>query len=83
MVGVSTGEEALSQAIDALEQVATQMTPDEALAEIDPATLQSFWREWPDASAWAGSLWRLLEAELASPARPQLDPEVDEVGGTG
>ncbi len=83
MVVVSTGEEALSQAIDALERVASEMTPDEALAEIDPATLQSFWREWPDASSWAGALWRLLEAELASPARPQLDPEVDEVGGTG
>ncbi len=83
MEPVSTGEEALSEAVDALEQLAGQMTPAEALAEIDPATLQSFWREWPDASAWAGTLWRLLEAELASPARPQLDPEVDEVGGTG
>lgn len=80
---MSNGEDVLTGAIDGLEQLAGQMTPEEALAGMDAASLQTFWREWPDASAWAGSLWRLLEAELSSPARPQLDPDIDEVGGTG
>ncbi len=82
-MAVSMDDEALTEAIDGLEQLAGRMTPEEALAEMDPAILQTFWREWPDASSWAGSLWRLLESELSSPAQPQLDPEIDEVGGTG
>lgn len=80
---MSSDDEALTEAIDRLEQLAGRMTPEEALAEMDPTILQTFWREWPDASSWAGSLWRLLHAELASPARPQTDPEIDEVGGMG
>jgi hypothetical protein len=76
-------DEALTEAIDGLEQLAGRMTPGEALVEMDPAILQTFWREWPDASSWAGALWRLLEFELSSSAQPQLDSENDEVGGTG
>ena len=80
---MSTDDELLTGTIDGLEVLAGRMTPDEALAELDPAILQTFWREWPDASSWAGALWRLLHSELSSPARPLGDPEVDEIGGTG
>jgi hypothetical protein len=38
---------------------------------------------WPEVSAWAGSLWRLLSEELSGPATPYTDAELDEVGESG
>ena len=61
---MSNGEEALTGAIDGLEQLAGQMTPEEALAGLDAASLQTFWREWPDASAWAGLAKCPIESTL-------------------
>ncbi|SVC66990.1 uncharacterized protein METZ01_LOCUS319844, partial [marine metagenome] len=49
--------ERLIQAIDSLEALARARTPAEAAREFDPADLQTFWREWPHASVWAGNLW--------------------------
>ena len=73
----------LLQALDLLDDVADSVTADEAADEFDEATLQTFWREWPQASAWAGALWRRLNAELEEPASGANDPDVDEVGGSG
>ena len=80
---VSDDGEVLSNSIDALEHLADRMTPQEAVAELDAADLQTFWREWPNASAWAGTLWRLLEADLAVPAQAEGDADAEEVGGSG
>jgi hypothetical protein len=41
-----------------------------------------FWKKWPSLSAWAGSLYRMLSEELAGPATPHRDGELDEVGGS-
>lgn len=71
----------LIEALTEFERVADELTPDAASDRLDPAALQTFWREWPDVSSWAGALWRRLNDELATPARPQRDPERDEVGG--
>jgi hypothetical protein len=65
-----------------LEDVRDAMTPERAHAEFDQTTLQVFWKKWPGISAWAGSLWRLLSEELAEPAAPYRDTELDEVGGS-
>lgn len=75
--------EQLLEAITLLENVSRSITPDDAADELDAATLQSFWREWPSASGWAGALWRRLNQDLEAPAAPQTDPETDEVGGSG
>ncbi len=75
--------ELLLDAMTMLEEVARSITPEEALDEIDPATLQSFWREWPHTTGWAGELWRRLEADLAEPSAEAGDPDTDEVGGSG
>jgi hypothetical protein len=74
--------EDLLRALDLLGEVADGVTPEQAVEEIDDATLQTFWREWPRTSAWAGALWRRLNAELEQPARLAADPELDEVGGS-
>jgi hypothetical protein len=66
-----------------LEQVTRTLTPDQAHAQFDATTLQVFWKRWPDLSAWAGSLWRLLSEELSVPSSPHLDPELDEIGDSG
>ena len=66
-----------------LEEVRNAVTPERAHAEFDQATLQVFWKKWPDLSAWAGSLWRMLSEELAGPGSPHDDSELDEVGGSG
>jgi hypothetical protein len=73
-------------AIHRLEDVGDAITPEQANAGFDETTLQLFWKKWPDLSAWAGSLWRMLSEELAGPSSPHLDgelDEVDEVGGSG
>jgi hypothetical protein len=71
----------LLEALDLLGEVADQLTAAQAVEELDDATLQTFWRDWPRASAWAGALWRQLNAELAGPAELAGDPDFDEIGG--
>lgn len=69
--------------IHSLEEVTDGITPDQAYAQFDQTTLQVFWKRWPDISQWAGSLWKMLSDELAGPATPHRDPELDEVGESG
>ena len=73
----------LIQAIDSLESLARTCTPAEAAQEFDPADLQTFWREWPHTSVWAGNLWRELNKDLEQPAVERQDRDLDEVGGSG
>lgn len=73
----------LLEALQELDEVAAGLTAEEAVAELDDATLQVFWRDWPNISAWAGGLWRRLNDDLAQPARPPQDPDLDEVGEGG
>ena len=73
----------LVEALAQLEGVADTMTPEEAAARMDDASLQVFWRDWPQVSAWAGALWRKLNEDLAAPSRPLQDADLDEVGGSG
>ena len=72
----------LIEALSNLDEVAGAITPDDALAALDEATLQVFWRDWPNLSGWAGALWRRLNEDLAHPARPAQDSDLDEVGGS-
>lgn len=69
--------------IHELEELTDAVTAEQALAGFDETTLQVFWKRWPHVSAWTGSLWRMLSAELAGPSSPHRDPELDEVGGSG
>lgn len=71
----------LIEALTVLEQVAGEVTPQAAAETLDTAALQTFWREWPDVSSWAGALWRRLNDDLAAPSAPQRDAEGDETGG--
>lgn len=71
----------LLEALDLLNAVADELRDDEALDELDRATLQTFWQEWPRTSAWAGALWRRLNAEIAEPVDMLGDPHLDETGG--
>ena len=69
--------------IHGLEEVRDAVAPERAHAEFDETTLQVFWQKWPGLSGRAGSLWRMLSEELADPATPHRDAELDEVGGSG
>jgi hypothetical protein len=71
------------EAISQLDGVADEVPADEALRTFDDATLQVFWKDWPHISSWAGALWRKLSEDLAEPATPVQDHELDEVGGEG
>jgi len=75
--------EVFLELIHSLEELRDSITPEHAHTEFDETTLQLFWKKWPALSAWAGSLWRMLSEELAGPATPHLDAELDEVGGSG
>jgi hypothetical protein len=76
-------EHRLLDALSSLDAVADQVTPDEAAATLDDTTLQVFWRDWPRLGSWAGTLWRQLNEDLATPAAAVRDPDIDEVGGEG
>lgn len=69
--------------IHALDDVTSTVTAEQAHASFDETTLQVFWQRWPELSAWAGTLWRLLSAELDAPSSPHRDPELDEIGESG
>jgi hypothetical protein len=69
--------------IHRLEEIRDAVTPERAHADFDETTLQVFWKKWPSLSAWAGSLWTMLSEELARPASPYRDAELDEAGGSG
>jgi hypothetical protein len=73
----------LLEALTMLDSVAGEVTADEAPAQFDEATLQLFWRDWPRLAAWAGALWRRLEADLAVPSSSVNELDLDEVGGEG
>lgn len=73
----------LMDGLSKLEEVANAVTPDNAAKSLDESSLQNFWRDWPELSSWAGALWRRLNEELAEPASPIKDPELDESGGGG
>ncbi len=68
--------------IHQLEEIRDAITPEHAHAVFDETTLQVFWRKWPSLSLWAGSLWKMLSEELAGPATPHDDADLDEVGGS-
>jgi hypothetical protein len=68
--------------IHELEDVTSTVSAKRALADFDETTLQVFWKKWPHLSAWAGSLWSMLSAELSDPST-QHDPELDEIGESG
>jgi len=71
----------LLEAMEAFDDVADSLTAHEAMEELDEATLQLFWRDWPRIQSWAGSLWRQLNEELAEMAAPSV---VDgDTGGGG
>lgn len=73
----------LVSALSHLDAIADELPPDEALEAIDGATLEVFWRDWPEINAWARSLWQRLNEDLARPATPPQDPDLDEVGESG
>ena len=75
--------EKLLDAMSLLESLARNVTPEEALEQIDSATLQAFWREWPHTVGWAGALWRQLNQELDMPSQPGDGSGYDETGGSG
>jgi hypothetical protein len=66
-----------------LDDVASSVTVQRALAEFDDTTLQVFWKKWPHVSAWTGRLWSTLSADLALPPAGHDDPDHDETGGSG
>ena len=73
----------LLEAMEAFDAVASELTPEAALEQLDETSLQMFWRDWPHISSWAGALWRKLSEDLAEPATPVQDHDLDEVGGEG
>ena len=70
----------LLEAMEAFDEVADNLTAHEAIEQLDEATLQLFWRDWPRIQSWAGSLWRQLNEELAEMASPD-GGDVDTGGG--
>jgi hypothetical protein len=80
---VEDAGERLVEALEQLQEIADEVTPDEAVTAFDDATLQVFWRDWTQVSKWGGAVWRLLNEDLDQPARPSGDSDVHEVGGEG
>jgi hypothetical protein len=75
--------ERLLKAFTEFEHVADAGPAEEAARGLDEATLQLFWQRWPHVGKWAGTLWRLLDEELAEAATPQDASEHHDTGGSG
>jgi class 3 adenylate cyclase len=73
----------LMSALSCLDSLADEVTPNEVLQTIDEATLEVFWRDWPQINAWAASPRQRLNEDRAAPATPPQDPNLDEVGESG
>jgi hypothetical protein len=73
----------LLAALEELDRVASEATPEEAADAFDEPTLQVFWQRWPHVSSWAGALWRRLNETLEDAAMPHDDEELHEIGGEG
>lgn len=67
--------------ISELEDITDEISPADAARAMDDSALQQFWRQWPDISAWAGSLWRELDQDISDHASPASEGGVD-VGGS-
>jgi len=73
--------ERLVAAVTELQDIAAAVTPEEAARAFDEASLELFWRDWPEVTSWTEALWRQVDEDRADPAREAEDPELDEVGG--
>jgi hypothetical protein len=76
-------EYGFTTAVFVLEHTADKITPDEADRGFSEVTKENFWRMWPDIREWAEDLWRRLDEERSTSARPVEDEELDDVGGGG
>ena len=75
---------ALIEALDTLNGIAGELTADDAADQLDAATLQVFWHEWPVLARWSGALWRRLNSDYEMPsASPAGDDDLRELGGSG
>jgi hypothetical protein len=72
----------LLDAISRLEEVAHDLTPQEAYRHLDETSAQVFWKQWPGIGSWSGALWRLLNNELSDPAVSVHASDAYEVGGS-
>ena len=73
--------ERLLDALNEFQQIASAMTAEQAAQALDEASIEAFWRDWPDLNSWGGALWRMVDEDHAEPAREAADSELDEVGG--
>lgn len=71
----------LVEALGSFEALADSATPDDAYRDLDETALQVFWRDWPQISSWAGSLWRKVNQDLMEASSPEADGDVDTGGG--
>jgi hypothetical protein len=70
-------------AVFVLDYTADKLTATDAERKFGEVTKENFWRMWPDVREWAEALWRLIDDERGSMARPVEDEELDDVGGGG
>ena len=67
-------------ALAALRAIAQAVPAADAMTVLDETEAEVFWRDWPEVRTWTEALWQRLDHDLAQPAQPQRDAELDEVG---
>jgi hypothetical protein len=82
-MGETTIGDRLVAVLAELDAITQQVSVDDPTTVLDDATLQVFWQDWPPLRSWAETIWQRLQADLAVPATPVRDPELDEVGESG
>jgi len=70
-------------AVFVLDHVSEKLTPEDAERAFGEVSKENFWRMWPNITAWAETLWGLIDDERGHMARPALDEDLDDVGGGG
>ena len=67
-------------ALAELRAIAQAVPAADAMTVLDETEAEVFWRDWPEVRTWTEALWQRLDHDLAQPAQPQRDAELDEVG---
>jgi hypothetical protein len=67
-------------ALAELREITQTIAAADAVGVLDETEAEVFWRDWPEVRSWTEALWQRLGDDLAHPAQPVQDPELDEVG---
>jgi hypothetical protein len=70
----------LIETIGDLVDIASEVSPEEALEGFDKTATEVFFRDWPTVRSWGDSLYERMQNDLGGSSLPDSDPKSPETG---